>query len=76
MGLEFSNTRRRHKGPREGRWSLEVLVNFLEVTDLGEYLLIVIKTSEGNAESSESLCKADVLKLIAPKGNFTQHVVL
>jgi hypothetical protein len=43
----------------------DLLINFLEVTDLGECIAIVIKTSNNDADKSGSICRSDVLKLIA-----------
>jgi len=43
----------------------DLLVHFLEITDLGEHIAIVIKTSDNVADSSGSICRGDALKLIA-----------
>lgn len=43
----------------------DLLVHFLEITDLGEQLGIVIETSDNLADGPGSLCKGDVLRRIA-----------
>ena len=45
----------------------DLLVHFLEVTELGDYVGIVIKTSENEADGPGSICKSDVLKLITAR---------
>lgn len=43
----------------------DLLLHFLNVTELGECIAIVIKTSEDDADGPGSSCKSDVLKVIA-----------
>lgn len=43
----------------------DLLLHFLQATDLGEHIGIVIKTSDADADGPGSICKSDVLKLIA-----------
>lgn len=43
----------------------DLILHFLEATDLGEYIALVMKTSEVKADGPGSICKSDVLKLIA-----------